>query len=60
VLESLLCKIVRVLKDLEVAIIAEKDLDRPVRWLRASEEVLVGLTSEPITVRDACFFRGVE
>jgi len=59
VLENLRSKIVRVLENLGVAIIAEEDLDRPVPWLRASDEVLVGLMGEPITVRDAFFFRGV-
>lgn len=59
VLESLRHKIVQALEDLGVAIIAADDLERSVPWLRANEEVLVGLTGEPITVRDAFFYRGV-
>jgi hypothetical protein len=59
VLRALRADIVRVLGECAVVVIPEEDLERPVRWLRASEEVVVGLTGEPITVRDAFFFRGV-
>ncbi|MBI4587233.1 MAG: hypothetical protein HY725_00205 [Candidatus Rokubacteria bacterium] len=59
VLRRLRAEIVRVLGECGAAVIPEEDLDRPVRWLRASEDVVVGLTGEPITVRDAFFFRGV-
>ena len=44
--------------DLEVRTLDPTDHYR-VPLLRANEEVLVGLTGEPITVRDAFFFRGV-
>lgn len=50
VLEALRAEIVRVLGGFGMAVISERDLDRPVRGLRASEDVVVG---EPITVRDA-------
>ncbi len=59
VLRNLRAEIVRVLGECGVAVIPEEDLDRPVRWLRASEDVVVGLTGEPITVRNAFFFRDV-
>lgn len=56
VLRTLRAEIVRVLGEFAVAVIPEEDLAYPVRWLRASEDVIVG---EPVTVRDAFFFRGV-
>jgi hypothetical protein len=56
VLKALRAEIVRVLEKYAVTVIPEGDLERPVRWLRASEEVMVG---EPITVRDALFCRSV-
>lgn len=55
-LSGLRAEIVRILGKFAVVVIPEADLERPVRWLRASEDVVVG---EPITVRDAFFFRGV-
>jgi hypothetical protein len=59
VLRILRAEIVRVLGELALIVIPEGDLERPVPWLRASEEVVVGLAAEPLTVRDAFFFRGV-
>ena len=56
VLKGLRAEIARVLGRFAVTVIPEGDLERPVRWLRASEDVVV---SEPITVRDAFFFRSV-
>ena len=56
VLKGLRAEIVRVLGRFAVAVIPEGDLERSVRWLRASEDVVVG---EPISVRDAFFFRSV-
>ena len=56
VLRTLRAEIVRVLGARAIAVIPEEDLERPVRWLRTSEEVVVG---EPITVWDAFFFRSV-
>jgi hypothetical protein len=56
VLKALRAEIVRVLGAFAVVVIPEEDLERPVRWLRASEDVMVG---EAITVRDAFFFRSV-
>jgi hypothetical protein len=58
-LRTLRAEIVRVLGKYPVAVIPQEDLDRPVRWLRASEDVVVGLAGEPITVRDAFFFFSV-
>src|SRR6266542_267654 len=51
-LRTLRAEIVRVLGKFAVTVICEEDLDRPVRWLRAGEDVIVG---EPVTVRDAFF-----
>ena len=59
VLRILRAEIVRVLGEFALVVIPEGDLERPVPWLRASEEVVVGLAAEPLTVRDAFFFRGV-
>lgn len=59
VLSTLHCEIVRVLGECGVAVISEEDLDRPVRRLRASEDVVVTLPAKPLTVRDAFFFRSV-
>lgn len=56
VLEALRAEIVRVLAKFAVTVVPDADLERPVRWLRASEDVVVG---EPVTVRDAFFCRGV-
>lgn len=56
VLRTLRAEIVRVLGEFAVAVMSDEDLAYPVRWLRASEDVIVG---EPVTVRDAFFFRGV-
>ena len=36
----------------------EEDLDKPVPWLRAGDEVFPGDAGEPITVRQAFFFQG--
>ena len=55
-LRTLRAEIVRVLGEFAVAVIPEEDLDRPVRWLRAGEDVIVG---EPVTVGDAFFVRRV-
>lgn len=57
VLRTLRAKIVHVLQRYRVTVIPKEDLDRPVRGLRAGEEVLVGAPGEPLTVRDAFFFR---
>ena len=59
ILRNLRAAIVRVLKESEIAVIPEADLDRPVPWLRAGEEALVGQAGEPLTVRQAFFFRGL-
>ena len=55
-LRTLRADIVRVLEAFRVVVIPEGDLDRPVRWLRASADVVTG---ERISVRDAFFFRTV-
>jgi hypothetical protein len=59
VLRKLRAAIIRVLGRCGVTVIPQEDLDRPVRGLRASEDVLVGVPGEPLTVRDGFFFRGV-
>ncbi|MBI3682465.1 MAG: hypothetical protein HY235_18960 [Acidobacteria bacterium] len=59
VLRKLQAEIVRILNDFEIAVISEEDLDKPVAWLRADDEVLVGHAGEPITVRRAFFFHGL-
>ena len=55
-LGALRAEIVRVLEKFAVVVIPEEDLERRVRWLRASQDIIVG---DPITVRDAFFFRSV-
>jgi len=57
VLRKLRARIVRVLKEFEIAVIPEKYLDTPVPRLRAGGDAFVG-HGEPITVRQAFFFRG--
>ena len=56
ILKGLRAEIVGVLGKFAVDVIPERDLEWPVRWLRAREDVVVG---KPITVRDAFFFRSV-
>lgn len=56
VLRTLRADIVRVLERLAVVVVPEEDLNRPVRWLQATEDIIVG---DSITVRDAFFFRSV-
>ena len=56
-LRQLRSQIVRILNDFSIAVIPEEDLDRPVPWLRAGDEVFLG-DAEPITVRQAFFFQG--
>jgi hypothetical protein len=55
-LSTLRFEIIRVLRGFAVSVVGQEDLDRPVRWLRASKDVVVG---NPITVRDAFFCRSV-
>jgi hypothetical protein len=59
VLKKLHAAIVRVLTARGIEVIAEEDLNQPVPWLRGSDDVVVGVAGEPITVRDALFFRSV-
>jgi hypothetical protein len=59
ILRKLRAAIARVLAESEIAVIPEADLDSPVPWLRAGERSLVGQAGEPITVRQAFFFRGL-
>jgi hypothetical protein len=56
ILKTLQARIASVLKKHEITVIPDEDLDRPVPWLRADEEVLVGHQGEPITVQHAFFF----
>jgi len=55
-LKTLRAEIVRVLGKFAFTVIPEEDLAQPVRWLRASDDVIA---DEPVTVRDAFFFRTV-
>jgi len=57
-LRQLRSQIVRILNDFSIAVIPEEDLDRPVPWLRAGDEVFLGDTGESITVQQAFFFHG--
>jgi len=57
ILQDLRAGMIRVLKELEIDVIPEVDLDRPVPWLSAEKEVSVGKAVRPITVRQAFFFR---
>ena len=57
-LRKLRARIVRVLNDFAITVIPEDDLDQPVPWLRADEEILVGHAGEPVTIRNAFFFSG--
>ena len=58
VLRKLRTEVARTLNDFAIAVIPEEDLDKPVPWLRAGDEVFPGDAGEPITVRQAFFFQG--
>ena len=58
-LRKLRAEIVSVLINFEISVIPEEDLDKPVPWLRAGDEVFVGHGGEPITVQQAFFFHGL-
>jgi hypothetical protein len=57
VLRKLRTEVVRVLNGFAIAVIPEEDLDKPVPWLRAGDEVFLGEAGEPITVRRHSSFR---
>jgi hypothetical protein len=40
-------------------VLPEVEWRKPVPWLRADEEVLVGTMAEPLRVLDALFFEGL-
>jgi len=42
-----------------IRVLPEEEWRKPVPWLRADEEVLVGSTGEPVRVLDALFFEGL-
>jgi hypothetical protein len=42
-----------------IGVIPEEEWGKPVPWLRADEEVLVGTMGEPVRVLDAFFFEGL-
>jgi hypothetical protein len=42
-----------------ISVLPEEEWRKPVPWLRAGEEVLVGTMGEPIRVLDALFFEGL-
>jgi hypothetical protein len=42
-----------------IGVLPEEEWRKPVPWLRADEEVLVGTMGEPIRVLDALFFEGL-
>lgn len=58
ILRKLRNEVVAILMDYNIAVISEEDLDKPVPWLRAGQEVFLGGTGKPITVREAFFFHG--
>jgi hypothetical protein len=49
----------RILKEHGLSVRPNVDLDTPLPWLRAGEDVLQGSTGNPLTVRDAFFFETV-
>jgi hypothetical protein len=59
ILLNLRAGIESVLKKSKITVIPEADLDRPVPWLSAGEEVSAGKAGKPLTVRQAFFFRTV-
>jgi hypothetical protein len=42
-----------------IGVMPEEEWRKPVPWLRADEEVLVGTMGEPVRVLDALFFKGL-
>jgi hypothetical protein len=58
ILRKLHNDVVAILSDYNIAVISEEDLDKPVPWLRPGQDVSLGGTGEPITVREAFFFHG--
>ena len=52
-------RICRILGRYGIGVIPEEEWRRPVPWLRADEEVLVGIMGEPVRVLDALFFEGL-
>ena len=59
ILLKLRARICDILSRYGIAVLPEEEWRRPVPWLRADEEVLVGTTGEPIRVLDALFFEGL-
>lgn len=57
-LRKLRNRVVAILNDYNLAVISEEDLDKPVPWLRAGQEVFLAGTGKPITVREVFFFHG--
>jgi hypothetical protein len=58
-LRKLRASIESVLRDVQIAVIPGEDSGKPVPWLKAGDEVFLGHSGEPITVRQAFFFRGL-
>ena len=58
-LRKLRLEIAGILKQFDLTVLAEKDLDRPVPWLRAGARVSVQNALDPITVRQAFFVKGI-
>lgn len=52
-------RIARILEDHGISVLPEEHLDTLLPWLLAGEDVLLGSTGKPLTVRDAFFFETV-
>ncbi len=59
VLLKLRGRICDILSRYGIGILPEEEWRKPVPWLRADDEVLVGTAGEPIRVLDALFFEGL-
>jgi hypothetical protein len=52
-------RIARALREDGISVLLEEHLNTPLPWLRTGEDVVQGLTGEPLTLRDAFFFETV-
>jgi hypothetical protein len=60
-LDKLRAAIIRVLDSFSISVLPASEASKPVPWLRAGEETLLGqkITGHPLNVQDALFFRRV-
>jgi hypothetical protein len=56
---SLRAKIAEILEGFGIAVLSAKEWQKPVPWLRGSEETLIGIDGKVIRVLDAFFFESV-